>query len=549
VQGRENYVCRRRAEQSLRRTDLLFDEAKAAQELRRVVSWAAESEVGTRSSLPFEPRQEVWAAARAERGNCLGPRSPFYRTCVWQQAKRRARESAVLVVNHALLLSDLKLKRAGGSVLPPYSLLVVDEAHHLEEVAIEHLGGRASRGAVLGLLRSVQRAAESGVDGPRAALDQALQRSRAAAFELFERAAKWLGSRTAAPLDESAALPRSLPLLMGELSDRLKEAASGAASQGAQSELLARANGALELADHLDEFLAGSTDDVVAYAERAEEGSDVALCAAPIEPGPVLARELFAPLRAAVLTSATLAVAPPPDRFAWLARGTGIHDAARRILPSPFDFRRQARLVVDPLPQPGDSDAWTAAMVERIPEHVRRTDGRAFVLFTSRRTMEAVAAGARPAIERCGIRLLVQGQGMPRSALLEEFRTRQPAALFGLASFWEGVDVPGRELSHVILTRLPFPVPEHPLEKARAGRAQSRGLDPFATLSLPKAVLRFKQGFGRLIRRKDDEGFVTVLDARIVQRRYGRAFLEALPDCPKVVLRDGEEVPLEGETG
>jgi ATP-dependent DNA helicase DinG len=160
--------------------------------------------------------------------------------------------------------------------------------------------------------------------------------------------------------------------------------------------------------------------------------------------------------------------------------------------------------------------------------------------------MEAVADGARENFDRLGVRLLVQGRGTPRSLLLQQFRELQPAALFGLSSFWEGVDVPGAELSHVILTRLPFAVPDHPLEKARAELLERAGGNAFRALSLPKAVLRFKQGFGRLIRRRDDHGDVTVLDARIVQRRYGRVFLDALPDCRKVFLRDGEEIPLDG---
>jgi ATP-dependent DNA helicase DinG len=161
--------------------------------------------------------------------------------------------------------------------------------------------------------------------------------------------------------------------------------------------------------------------------------------------------------------------------------------------------------------------------------------------------MEAVADGVRAAFGDAGIELLVQGRGVPRSRLLQQFRERQPAALFGLSSFWEGVDVPGHDLAHVILTRLPFAVPDHPLEKARAERLERAGGDAFTALSLPKAVLRFKQGFGRLIRTRDDRGDVTVLDARIVQRRYGRAFLLALPDCRKIVLRDGEEVDLDEE--
>ncbi len=547
VQGRENYVCRRRAEHALRRDDALFESARSVAELERLVEWAARSDEGTRGSLDFEPTAEAWAAVRAERGNCLHARSPFFQSCVWQEAKRRARDASLLVVNHALLLADLKLRRAGRSLLPPYASLIVDEAHHLEEVAAEHLGGRVSRGAVVALLKGAARAAELAEVAPRAELDETLARARAAATELFEGVSRWLAPRVAAALDESVALPRGLPLILRELHDRLHEAASRAAGEAAQSELVARAAAALELADLVDRALQGARDGEIAYAERRGEGGDAALCVAPVEPGPILARELFAPLHAVVLTSATLAVAPPPDRFSWLERGTGVKATTKLRLASPFDYRRQARLVVDPLPDPKEAEAWIAALVDRVPEHLRRTEGRAFVLFTSKATMEAVAAGARAAIEAAGIRLLVQGRGMPRSALLQEFRSRQPAALFGLASFWEGVDVPGRELAHVILTRLPFPVPDHPLEKARGERLLKAGLHPFSALSLPKAVLRFKQGFGRLIRRRDDEGIVTVLDARIVNRRYGRAFLDALPDCPKFVLRGGEEISIDEE--
>jgi ATP-dependent DNA helicase DinG len=546
VQGRENYVCRRRAELALHRSDLLFESAASGDQLARVVDWSAHSPVGTRSDLGFEPRGEVWAAVRAERGNCLNQKSPFYKSCVWQDAKRRAREAGVLVVNHALLLEDLKLKRGGGAVLPPYSLLIVDEAHHLEEVAADHLGGRFSRASLLGFVRAAGRAAENGVHGAtRERLDHVLFRCRGASLELFERVGEWLGTRSVAALDPSARLPGGLPLLLNEAHDRLEEAALHAHDAGERAELTARAATAMAFAGAIDPILKGEAKELVVFAERIDAGGDVAVCAAPVDPGPILARELFAPLHAAVLTSATLAVSPPPDRFAWLRRGTGAGAAETLVLDSPFDFRKQARLVVDPLPEPTDPVAWTQALIERVPVHVGRTGGRAFVLFTSRKTMEAVADGAREELERLGIRLLVQGRGTPRSLLLQQFRELQPAALFGLSSFWEGVDVPGEELSHVILTRLPFAVPDHPLEKARAELLEQSGGNSFRELSLPKAVLRFKQGFGRLIRRRDDHGDVTVLDARIVQRAYGRVFLDALPDCRKVVLRDGEEIPLD----
>jgi ATP-dependent DNA helicase DinG len=548
VQGRENYVCRRRGELALERSDLLFESPASGGELARVVDWATHSPVGTRSDLGFQPRAEVWAAVRAERGNCLNARSPFFKSCVWQEAKRRTREAGVLVVNHALLLEDLKLKRGGGAVLPPYSMLIVDEAHHLEEVAADHLGARFSRASLLAFVRAAARAVETGSSGTtRDRLERLLARCRGAILDLFERVSTWLAERGVAALDGATRLPAQLPLLLHETRDRLVEAAHDARDPGEAAELTARAATAAVFAESIDPILRGEGPGLVLFAERIDEGGDVALCASPIEPGPILAAELFAPLHAAVLTSATLAVSPPPDRFAWLRRGTGAGAAETLILESPFDFRRQARLVVDPLPEPTDPAAWTQALIERVPVHVARSGGRAFVLFTSRKTMEAVADGARDELERLGIRLLVQGRGTPRSLLLQQFRELQPATLFGLASFWEGVDVPGQELSHVILTRLPFAVPDHPLEKARAERIEQEGGNAFRALSLPKAVLRFKQGFGRLIRRRDDRGDVTVLDARIVQRRYGRVFLEALPDCRRILLQDGEEIPLDEE--
>ncbi|MSR47620.1 MAG: DEAD/DEAH box helicase [Planctomycetes bacterium] len=547
VQGRENYVCRRRADLALRRTDLLFEQASSSRELKKLVEWAATSPRGTRSSLDFEPRGEAWAAVRAERGNCLGARSPFFEPCAWQEAKRRVKDAGVLVVNHALLLADLKLKRAGGAVLPPYAYLIVDEAHHLEEIAAEHLGGRVSRAGLLAELKRAQQALGGAAEEGRSAADHALLRARGATMELFEAAGRVAGLRSLAPLAAEAMLPRSLPEALRELRDRLVRHSERESDESVSADLVARANSLFDHAEHVAQALAGSSDERVAYVERSEESGDVALCAAPIEPGPILAKELFAPLHSVVMTSATLAVAAPPDRFSWLARGSGIADARKLILASPFDYRRQVRLIIDPLPEPTQPEAWLDAMIERLPGHLERSRGRAFVLFTSKKTMETVADGVRAALDRAGIALLVQGRGLPRSRMLEEFRIAQPAALFGLASFWEGVDVPGSELSHVILTRLPFPMPDHPLERARAERATRRGQDPFMTLSLPKAVLRFKQGFGRLIRRKDDFGVVTVLDARIIQRRYGRSFLDSLPDCPKFVLRDGEEIALDQE--
>jgi ATP-dependent DNA helicase DinG len=343
-------------------------------------------------------------------------------------------------------------------------------------------------------------------------------------------------------------VPGPAPALAGclhGLAESLGERAGAARDESSSLELHAVAERALALGGDLAEVFASPDPAAVRWIVREADGT-LAACAAPIDPAPILAQELFTPLESAVLTSATLA-APGADAgddpFEFARRSTGIGPAARGLmLPSPFDYSRQASIVIDLLPDPSDEDAYREALGERIPEHVRRSSGRAFVLFTSRRTMEEVAPRVRAALEDDGIELLVQGAGAPPSLLLEQFRRQQPAALFGLASFWEGVDVPGPVLSHVIVTRLPFAVPDHPRDQAKAARCRRGGGEPFRDLAVPQAVLRWKQGFGRLIRNREDRGVVTVLDRRIVTRRYGRLFLDALPPCPRFLLRDGEEV-------
>ena len=545
VQGRENYVCRRRAEEALTRELAAVASPERLRPYREVAHWAANSSSAHRGELGVLPAPEVWERVRAERGNCLGARSPFFGQCGWQWTKRRARESAVLVVNHAVLLMDVVLRRSGSSILPPYTALVVDEAHHLEEVAVQCLGASVGPGHIFGLLRRIERAFAQRAPGVAAALHSIQDRVEAWFRELASSldetgTREWRGTAG----DRAVEVVEGLEQLASALDRCARE--EGEPSRAKEAETCAERCAAL--AQELEHLRCAGDPGEVYWLERDREGAS--LHAAPIDPAPLLREELFAPLEAVVLTSATLTTRPRADSgedaFEFLRRTVGLPEAEGLVVASPFDYSRQAELVVDLALDPRDEDL--SRLAEAVVAHVARSRGRALVLFTNRRVLRQVAdAVSLPLEEEHGIRVFEQGRSLPRGELLERFRREQPAALLGLASFWEGIDLPGDTLSHVIVTRLPFRVPDHPRERRRAELWSRRGLDPFRDLALPEAVLRWKQGFGRLIRKQDDRGRVTVLDRRVLRSSFGRAFLDALPDCPRLLWMDGEEVPLEAE--
>jgi ATP-dependent DNA helicase DinG len=282
-------------------------------------------------------------------------------------------------------------------------------------------------------------------------------------------------------------------------------------------------------------FLQQSADEYVYWIERTGRAAqNISLNAAPIDVAPVLRRMIFRDGCTSVLTSATLAVGRPD--LAYFRRRVGASEAEPLQLGSPFDFEKQMQLfVVRKMPDPRDA-TYHGALAEWIGHFVAQTDGRAFVLFTSYRAMQALATEMEEFFVSKNLHLLVQGKGAPRSRLLEEFKTTPRSVLFGTDSFWMGVDVPGEALSNVIITRLPFAVPDHPLIEAKLELIQARGGDAFTEYSLPEAILKLRQGVGRLIRTKSDHGIVVILDNRVMTKTYGRAFLKALPPCPVKIL-------------
>ena len=538
VKGRTNYLCRRRLARARSHQRELFADG-LGDDLERIRAWADQTEDGSVQEMRLQPMAEAWAAVCAEHGNCMGGKCPERKRCFLFRARAQMHDADLLVANHHLLFSDLAIRRDGAGFLPDVAAVVMDEAHTVEDAASEHLGIRLSPYAfehwlrrlfipdtgkgLLGYLRA----------GPAA---QTVTRLWDAVSELFHevpRVAEF-GSRdnqkvVSGPMQVKTAVPE----LLLELSSRLGSLIEDLEDQDEESraELRGLRGSGVGLGQLLEAFLGQTLQDHVYWIEREGKRRQVVLHSAPIEVAPVLRDVLFEQIPSVVLTSATLAVGGKLEYFRDRI-GAG-EDCSMLCLGSPFDHARQMRLhVATNAPDPKDKEAFAAAVAKGVLRWSLKTRGRAFALFTSDELLKRTAETLRAPLEEAGLTLLAQGGGLTRRSMLENFRKNTGFVLFGLDSFWMGVDVRGEALSNVILTRLPFAVPDHPVVAARLKRIKDKGGDPFKQYSLPEAVLKFRQGFGRLIRSQTDEGIVVVLDSRLVNKWYGRMFLRSLPECP-----------------
>ncbi len=543
MKGRQNYLCPRRLERALQQASELFTTTEQS-ELVRLAEWAERTKDGSLSDLPLEPDPKVWAQVCSEAHLCTTKTCGQTNRCFFQQARKRLLAADVIVVNHTLLFMLLgapeeQAERESGYLFPN-DFIIFDEAHTVEGVASRQIGITISQ---YGLRSTVQRLYNARTKKglftvTREANGVTLAASLVDEIDKFfttlgERADFKKGREMRVRRPDF--VPDTLSASLAALQVRIMEVVKRNEDEFLKAELQELGRRIRDARIGLMTFLEQSADGHVYWIERTGKTAQYySLNAAPIDIAPVLQRMIFREGCCCVMTSATLAVGQRD--LAYFRRRVGAMEAAPLQLGSPFDFEAQMKLfLVKKMPDPRSAE-YNEALAHWIAHFVEETDGRAFVLFTSYRSMQQLAAEMEPFFDSKDMNLLVQGQGAPRGKLLEEFKTTPRSVLFGTDSFWMGVDVPGDALSNVIITRLPFAVPDHPLVEAKLELIQERGGDAFTEYSLPEAILKLRQGVGRLIRTRSDQGIVVILDNRIVTKAYGRAFLRALPKCPVEVL-------------
>ena len=544
VKGRRNYVSLRRLDTALSRASSLFSTEEEMEQLRALRDWSKTTGDGSLSDLTFRPPGSVWDEAASDSGNCLGKKCPKYKECFYYQARRRVFNTQILVVNHALFFSDLALRRAGASILPKYDAVIFDEAHTLEAVAADHLGLSVSSGQIQYILNKLYNdRSNKGLLVHHRCGEEQRQTLRCSqlADDFFRDIHNWLGeqSETNGRVHTPEIVGNSLSSALEQLAAMLRQRSSNLKDEAQRQDFVSAHERLTALAGEIEVWLGQGIPEAVYWIDASlsrRARPQIKLEAAPIDVGPTLRKELFESTHSVILTSATLSVGRQGS-FDFFKSRIGLTQATGIRLGSPFDYRRQAKLIlVDGMPDPtADREQFDARCVALIRRYVARTDGRAFVLFTSYEMMRRAASELTPWLAEQDLALYSQADGVPRHEMLQRFKSNPRSVLFGADSFWQGVDVPGDALQNVIITKLPFSVPDQPLLQARLDAIRKRGGNPFMEYQVPEAAIRLKQGFGRLIRSQQDRGIVVLLDPRVRTKRYGQILLESLPECEVVI--------------